>query len=606
LGSAWQPADPTSGLSTSDLAAAPAGDHTAADWEPLLAETEVFPVGGSWTGGGSRRRVDPAGHGLFGQADAEGNRPPGWLVYGMVSLTAGAVLAALVVALAPPTAGDALCYHLELPKRFLQSHRLLYLPYDDACTYPLLGEMWFLWAMALDGEVAAQLVHWQWGLMLAAAAAQLARSVVDRKWAWLAGCVVLLTPGVLNQMTAPLNDVALAAMTTLALAAWGQACGTKKIDVQKNSYTEDREWFLLAGLALGGAASIKYTAFLLGPVLAGLWTLQYCQQPGRRNRLLRGAVLAGAAAGSLAGLWYVRAAWYRGNPVYPFAQAVWPSHTPPPKADRTTKDISDHQNQALTYLAAPWTLTMQPEHFGGRGHQVGVLWLAALPGLLWTRRRRDLELLLAAAGGYFLLWLLVRPNSRFLLPALPMLAPGVVWVWMQMRRLPGWPRWVAGVSMAICLLIPAGWMGLRMRDHWAVALGLETRQEFLYRKEPSYPAAALANLLLPLEAKILSQDYRSFYFDPPVVRESVYRRIRQYDRRIEKPGDLARLLRQEGFTHLLLVENVSGEGALFDSTLRRLAEAELSLPQSPLQELSEYRMADADGAVRRYRLIAIR
>ena len=39
------------------------------------------------------------------------------------------------------TAGDALCYHLELPKRFLQDGGLTFRPNDDNITFPLLAEM---------------------------------------------------------------------------------------------------------------------------------------------------------------------------------------------------------------------------------------------------------------------------------------------------------------------------------------------------------------------------------------------------------------------------------------------------------------------------------
>lgn len=580
----------------------PFESEASSDWEPVFEIPGSSPAGNPLRVPLSNRRLDPPGLCLSNEKRASvfWPDPPIWLSYGVLSLVAGGVLAALVVALAPPTAGDALCYHLELPKRFLQSHGIVYLPYDDTCTYPLLGEMWFLWALALDSEVAAQLVHWQWGLLFGLATVHFSRLFLGRTWAWLAGAVVLLVPGVLNQMTAPLNDVALGAMTTLALAAWWQACDENGQPLQR------RQWFFLAGLALGGAASIKYTALLLMPCLAGLWTLRFWQHPKSRRSLLTGAALAGILTCSIAGLWYARAAWYRGNPVFPLAQQVWLSRVPPPQPESFPEEKSPWYTRALDCLAAPWMLTVQPERFGGRGHQLGVLWLAVLPGLLWAQRRQSFEILLGLAGGYFVLWTLVRPNVRFLLPILPMLAPAVVWVWIEMRRLPRCPRVLAGLAIACCLLVPVGWLGLRMRDHLAVAIGVETRQEFLYRKEPSYPAAALANLLLLPDAKILSQDYRSFYFDAMVVRESVYRRLTQYDQQIYTLGDLSRRLRQEGFTHLLLVENLSERGIQFDPTLARLAERELALPQSPLHELSEYRMVDADGAVRRYRLVAIR
>jgi hypothetical protein len=187
--------------------------------------------------------------------------PPRWLSRGMLLAAGAACLGSLIGALAPPTAGDALCYHLELPKTFLVEHRILYLPYHDNATFPLLTEMWFLWGLAIDGGVCAQLVHWGLGVLLGLAAVVLATPILGRRWAWVAGALVVLTPGVSNQMTAPLNDVALAAMTTLALAAWWRAVVGD----------QGRRWFVLAGLTAGGALATKYIALLFAVAVAATW-----------------------------------------------------------------------------------------------------------------------------------------------------------------------------------------------------------------------------------------------------------------------------------------------------------------------------------------------
>ncbi|MEX2560791.1 MAG: phospholipid carrier-dependent glycosyltransferase, partial [Pirellulales bacterium] len=303
----------------------------------------------------------------------EGPLPPGaWFSRIQLGVAGLAAAGALVAALAPPTAGDALCYHLELPRTFLREHALVYLPDSDNCTFPLLIEMCYLWALALDGGVAAQLVHWAFGILLALATTVMARPILGKAWASSAGCLVLLVPGVTNQMTAPLNDVGLAAFTTLALAAWWRAA----VD------DDDSRWYLVAGLVLGGALGAKYLAlvFALALAAAGLWL--WWRQPGRRRQMLVGAAGMAVIAVSVSGLWYVRSAWHRGNPVYPFFHEQLGGQTPPDPGDGK---LALGRNP-LALPAAPWQLTLFPERFGGRGHQVGALFLATLPALLVCRR----------------------------------------------------------------------------------------------------------------------------------------------------------------------------------------------------------------------------
>src|SRR5207249_4093046 len=105
----------------------------------------------------------------------------------------------------------------------------------------------------LDSAVAAQLIHWALGLLLAAASVLLARPLVGRRAAWLASAIVLTVPGITNQMAAPLNDVALAVFTTLALVAWQQALASARhgTDDQVGEPRLPWRWFILAGLMAG-------------------------------------------------------------------------------------------------------------------------------------------------------------------------------------------------------------------------------------------------------------------------------------------------------------------------------------------------------------------
>jgi hypothetical protein len=517
--------------------------------------------------------------------------PSPWLRRGMLALAVVACLGALVGALAPPTAGVALSHHLELPKRFLTDHAMSDPPYSDNATYPLLVEMWYLWALALDSAVAAQLVHWMLGVLLATAAVVLARPILGRDWAWIVGAVVLLTPGINHQMTAPLDDLGLAVMTTFALAAWWRATVGQ----------EGRLWFVLAGLAAGGALGTKYAALVFALAMAATWAWSLARYPERRRLLLEGAAVVAVVAIGVGGLWYVRAAWLRGNPVYPFFSEIG-SVTDPDA--RTLKTLPESRpplrRDPLGLAAAPWQITMHPECFGGREHQLGALFLAVLPGLAFARRLRGLGTLLAVATVYGVMWHLLRQNVRLLFPVVPPLSVAVVWVWVEMHRFPRIPRRVATAVLAVLVVAFVLVAANRTRDRLAVAVGLEDRESYLSRCEPSFASAIVANLIVGRDGHILSQDDRLFYFNARATRESLYRRATGYDRDVTKPSDLGRVLRQAGFTHLLLVENLSPVGAQFDPTLRRLADADGSL-----RPISHNLAKDADGATRHYRLLAL-
>jgi len=516
--------------------------------------------------------------------------PPRWLLRTLLGLAALGCLGSLAGALAPPTAGDALCYHLDLPKRFLAAHEILFLPYNDNVTYPLLTEMWYLWGLALEGPVAAQLVHWAMGVLFALATVVLARPILGHRWAWLAGAVVVLTPGVTNQMTAPLSDVALAAMTTLALAGWWRGCVGQ----------EDRRWFVLAGLAGGAALGIKYVAILFAAAVGATWAWNLLRQPPERRRLLGGAAVVLIVATSTGGVWYVRAAWHHANPVYPFF-SDWAAADASAGASLETLPARKAPlgRGAAGLLAAPWQVTMHPERFGGRGHQLGVLYLALLPGLALARRLRGLGTLLAVAGVYVLIWYLLRQNVRFLFPILACLAVAVVWVAMETRRMPALPGRLAAAASLGILLVFAAVAVERTRDRWAVAAGLERRGDYLARCEPSHVAASVARLLAEPDAHLLTQECRTFYFDGPVTRESIFRRLTGYDRQVREPGDLSRVLRAAGFTHLLLAESLD-DRAPFDPTLARLADADPSV-----ECLAAFTARTPQLGARRYRFVRL-
>jgi len=524
--------------------------------------------------------------------------PPNRLLGFAACVAITAALGSLVGAAAPTTAGDALCYHLELPKAFLTDHRLTFYPYSENSTFPLLVEMWFLWAIALDGPVAAGLLHWLAGVLFAGATVVLAAPIVGRRWAWIAGCIALVVPGVTNQMTAPMNDLGLALTTTVALAAWWRAVMLE----------DGRRWLIVAGIAAGGALATKYLALLFALAMAaGCVWVAFRMKPKRRLVLESAAVIAVVAV-STAGLWYVRAAWHRGNPVYPFLTEVFAPDKPMvADAHETLPESKSRLGRTLWGpVTAAWQVTMDPDRLGGRGHQPGVLFLALLPGLLLVRRLRGLGTLLVIGAAYWLVWYLLRQNVRFLFPVLPIGAVAVAWVMAEMGRFPARARWAGTALVCLILAAYAAVAATRCREQLAVATGWQSRDAYLLEAEPTWQAAAASNASFGTCGHLLSLDYRAYYFDCPVTREKVFRRHTGYHLAVTRPEQLAPLLTQAGFTHLLLAENLNPAGAQFDPTLPQLvADSRAARGKAAFPVLWEYQFDDIDGGRRKYQLVLV-
>ena len=106
-----------------------------------------------------------------------------------------------------------------MPKVFLARGAVGFEPDLHETVYPLVTEMLYAVALAFRGPVACRLIQWVLGLVFAANVTALARPSLGAR-AWWAGAIALLVPAVSNGMSAPLNDVALAAFGTAAIVGW--------------------------------------------------------------------------------------------------------------------------------------------------------------------------------------------------------------------------------------------------------------------------------------------------------------------------------------------------------------------------------------------------
>jgi hypothetical protein len=538
----------------------------------------------------------------------------------LAAAVAAALVGTLLTALAPVTDGDALCYHLQVPKRFLERGSAFFDPDLHETVYPLLTEMLYAVALAVRGPVACRLVQWGLGLTFVFNVTALARPVLGRR-AWWAGAVALLVPAVSNGMTAPLNDVALAAFGTAALHSWTRFRDRPSLRAA-----------LLTGVLTGLAMGVKYPALVLagliglsvGPDLLARPFLRGAGVPwiGRRKaraaldrlvsawagpgddpmsrprrRLVHSLAFA-LAAWAVGGCWYARAFWFTGNPVHPFFRQAF--------AGAGLDEVLGPEKRPLA--VTPWNLltalgplTLAPDTFDSFSHQFGPIFLLFLPALALERPPRRV-LGLAAIGYTFLaICLTQRQSMRFVLPALGPLAVAVAWLansWSVRRTVPGR---VLVATFLVVLGLESGLSLARTRHGLGVVLGFESASDYLARREPTYRVGRWVSDHLPATARIVGQDHRGFYIPRPYTMELAHRRRTGLGRHGESPTEVVQRLREAGFTHLMLCPPEPETAVEFDPTLSRLLEPWLSRRTPVYRE----DLADADGVVRRYAIFEL-
>jgi hypothetical protein len=156
---------------------------------------------------------------------AKGPRP--WPEISLIALVTGLTL---VAALAPPTANDALLYHLAMPKAYAAAGGMVQVEYSMASYFTLGVEMHALWSMLLGGVVSPRTAEAAAGATLFAFAPLTVLATygwararaLDRTWSALAALMVAAIPSVYFVAAGQGVDVTMAGYAAVAIFAVGR------------------------------------------------------------------------------------------------------------------------------------------------------------------------------------------------------------------------------------------------------------------------------------------------------------------------------------------------------------------------------------------------
>jgi hypothetical protein len=467
----------------------------------------------------------------------------------------------LLMALAPPASWDGLFYHLTGPALYLDQRAVRPLTINiPHLAYPSLMEMLFGLAMLLRGDVAAKLLHFAYALLLAALVYRLSRRWQGRQVAGWSLLLLAATPMVAVVAAWAYNDIALAFYqlgALYALLAWHES--------------ERRGWLIVAGLLIGSALGLKYTAFPL-PLTVLAYLL--C----RRRRRWREAITFTVSAVLIASPWYLRNWLFTGNPVYPFLfggrnwdpfRSAWYANT-----------CTGIGWRPLRILALPATVTLGLRDVNYYDGRMGPLFLALAPAVIWLiirmcqgsadeRTSPEKRHLIILLGGFALVcavtWTLGVIHSRALFQArlflpgfvalIPLMAESIVRLSVLNRpgfSIAAFVRLAVGVVLALGLIDQT--LGVLRFDPPAYLVGRESRSDYLTRVlGEHYVAMEKLEEAVPEDGKVLFLwEPRSYYSPRPAQPDAILDNwahlLHLHDSQIR----IAEHLREEGYTHVLL------------------------------------------------------
>jgi hypothetical protein len=480
-------------------------------------------------------------------------RPDAWLVAWIIALLP-AIFMACLIALAPSYDDDGVAYHLTVPKRWMGTGHLEYLPTYPYSNAPMGMDLLFGWAMALAGDSAAKCVHLVLGLSAVAAIYLAGKRLGGAIVGVVPATLFLVGPGGLSGILGfSYVEGGAALATATALLSW-------LVWLQ----TDTRGSLRVAALLAGVAVSFKIGAVFFPVALAALslWAMYERLRESNHPRAFAGALLATlplvpfVAAPVLP--WFARAWALTGNPFYPMLAGLIPSRDLSP----ALATMVDQYNRYMLWgnsLGPGWGL----EQRANLVLAVSLVLLAAGVFACFRLRNRlargaavivtiTVIAQLFAAGLYLRYWLPV--SATIMLAVMAGFGTWFARRWMMVA-------WVA-ITLALSLLQTRHHFSggaPRVPDMVSTLSGAEDRRAFLEKYQLLFGLYERANHDVPANGGILLSGFCSgFYIDRTTYCAEFVQESLRFASWEEFTADIQRL----GITHVIAQNSLAVAGPL--------------------------------------------
>ncbi|MBN2329303.1 MAG: hypothetical protein JXR73_19335 [Candidatus Omnitrophica bacterium] len=402
---------------------------------------------------------------------------------------------AFFCSLMPPTQSDGLRYHLSVPKLYLEHGGFYSIPNIAFSNFPFLIEYLYAIPLAFGLDSTPKMIHASFFLLTIRLIYDMGRRMGCGRSGMYGALLFASVPFASIFASWSFMEMGLTLYTLLTLALCLDAMEEEK----KGAGAASRRSIVVCGISGGFLLSCKYTAlaplFLFFLMLA--WPGLSVSWKGVQKKLMR-AILFGIVVFLVASPWFIKNIVLWGNPVYPFAGGIFPTPNWSRFNDlffRFHAGMKGHYNELMYSPAWEWirdavTLPFRvtfypgdkiwhPDDFGS--WQVGPVWLTLTPLLLLYRSWTPRKVLHLIAGVFlYLVWAYTYRDSRFLLPAMAVMAPLFAVVVEEMVLHRSWTKWCFIAPVFYCLIFTSSVILLPTKNApWWVVSGTISKDFYL-------------------------------------------------------------------------------------------------------------------------------
>ena len=316
----------------------------------------------------------------------------------------------LLVALKPEISSDGLSMHLALPASvadqgfwaFDHGHAIWSL-------MPAGADALYTGVYLLGGEAAAKLLNFAFLAILSALIVQASRRWASPSAAYLAAALFASTP-----------LVQLVSGSLFVENVWGALILGATLALVRYAETNDARDLRVTGALTGAAIAVKLiaVAFAVPLFLLALFVLW-------RTRAWGAGLAAAAAALVFAVPPYAFAYTKSGNPVFPFANAVFRS----PDYDAEKSFVDPRYADLRPSWNAAYDMTFRSAvYVEGQGGSAGFQYFVLLLPAMLLARRRDQAIIVTVCALGTAIVMLGAPNLRYTYAAMPLASVAIAWL----------------------------------------------------------------------------------------------------------------------------------------------------------------------------------
>lgn len=407
----------------------------------------------------------------------------------------------LMGALGPELAFDSLWYHLTLPKIYLESHKIEYIPgglmYYSAM--PQLVEMLYTVSLAISTEVLAKLIHFSFGILTLISLYFLSNKFFTKTISVL--IVLIFSSNLVFSWESITSYVDLGRTFFELMALWGFVNWWE---------TKQKKWLIESAVMLGLAISTKILALGSLFIFIPLIVVAYLIEKQNKKTIFTSILVYLGTTLLMAFPWFIYSFVNTGNPVYPLFTSIL----------KPTWNFN--MLNPINYIFDIFNI------FTRSSDPISPLYIIFLPFSFFFIKKIDKKLLVIAL--YSILSLIVfyfnpkEGGSRFILPYLPAFSilVGLVVENIKIKQLKIF-------SIAILLLVSLSslfYRGAANAKYLPVVLGREIKQDFLSKNlnfsfGDFYDIDGFFNKTIKDKDRVLLYGFHNLYYvNFPFVHES--------------------------------------------------------------------------------------